>query len=398
MSRASRISSSVALSLLLASCGAPEAPSAPEYVVRTGDIVETASASGTIEPHVMVEVKPRASGEVIELLAEEGAAVSAGDVLVRLDPTDAERAVREAEVAERRARADVAQARANLAVADADSGEAGANRDVQDRGADLGLVSQEQRRTATHSAQVASANVALRRAALQSAQAALETAELGTEDARRRLAETEIKAPIAGTVLSVAVERGTIVSSPMTNVSGGSTILTIADLSDLRVMGAIDEAQIARVQVGQPVVIRVDAYPNREFSGEVSRVSPLGETVSNVVTFDVEITITDREASLLRSGMSADLEIVTERREHVLLVPLTAVHSRGPARFVRLVSGEERRIRTGATDGDDLEVLEGLSEGDRIDLAAPASGSGGGGPQRGGGPFPFGGPRRGGRS
>src|SRR5690606_25648795 len=97
----------------------------PTYVVRRGEIVETATATGTIEPHVQVEVKSRASGEVIEVLVSEGATVEAGALLVRLDPADAERAVREARVAERRAQADVAQARASLAVAQAEAGEAG---------------------------------------------------------------------------------------------------------------------------------------------------------------------------------------------------------------------------------------------------------------------------------
>src|SRR5690606_40571145 len=100
-------------------------------------------------------LKSRASGEVIEVLVEEGATVEAGQLLVRLAPADAERAVREAQVAERRARADLAQARAQLAVAEAEAGEAGANRAVQQRGVELGIVSQEQQRTASHGANVA---------------------------------------------------------------------------------------------------------------------------------------------------------------------------------------------------------------------------------------------------
>lgn len=366
----------------------------PTYVVRRGDLIETAAASGTIEPHVQVEVKSRASGEVIEVLVQEGQTVEAGQLLVRLDPADAERALREAKVAEQRARADLAQARAQLAVAQAEAGEAGVNRAVQERGVELGIVSQEQQRTASHGAKVAETNVTLRRAQVQAAQAALETARLGVEDAERRLREMEIRAPISGTVLSVEVERGSIVSSAVTNVSGGTPLLTLADLSDLRVVGSIDEASIGRVEVGQPVIIRVDAYPDRELKGEVSRVAPLGVVTTNVVTFDVEITITDEDASILRSGMSADLEIVTDRREGVLVVPLAAVHSRGAQRFVRLAGGEERRIVTGATDGMRLEVLEGLKEGDELDLAArrPTTAP----VRQGGSPLPMGG-RRGGR-
>lgn len=374
--------------------GAEPEMQGPTWVVRRGEIVETATATGTIEPHVQVEVKSRASGEVIEVLVAEGDTVEAGDLLVRLDPADAERALREARVAERRARADVAQARASLAVAQAEAGEAGAHHDVQERGAALGLVSSEQQRTAAHSARVAQSNVALRRAQVAAAEAALETARLAVEEAERRLRETEIRAPFPGTVLSVPIERGSIVSSALTNVSGGTTLLTLADLSDLRVVGAIDEAQIGRVRVGQRVVIRVDAYPEREFGGTVSRVSPLGTATNSVVTFDVEITVTDEHASLLRSGMSADVEIVTDERRGVLLVPLAAVRSRGPARFVRLESGEERRIRTGATDGRFLEVLEGLEEGDRIDLATPRPAALR--EQRPGSPFPMG-PRSRGR-
>lgn len=366
----------------------------PTHVVRRGDLVETASASGTIEPHVQVEVKSRASGEVIEVLVEEGATVEQGQLLVRLDPADAERTVREAEVAAQRARADLAQARASLAVAQAEVGETNANREVQERGVALGVVSAEQQRTASHSARVAESNVALRRAQVAASQAALETARLGVDNANRRLGEMEIRAPIAGTVLSVPIERGSIVSSAVTTVSGGTALLTLADLSDLRVRGQIDEAQIGRVEVGQPVIVRVDAYPDRELEGRVARVSPLGVETTNVVTFDVEIAIIDEDASILRSGMSADLEIITTRREGVLLVPITAVHSRGAARFVRVQGGEERRIVTGATDGMRLEVLEGLEEGDVLDMqarevAAP--------PTKRGGPIPMGGGGRRGR-
>ncbi|MCC6877969.1 MAG: efflux RND transporter periplasmic adaptor subunit [Sandaracinaceae bacterium] len=350
---------------------APEVETGGEEITVTrGDLIETAAATGTIEPHVQVEVKSRAAGEVIEVLAREGERVEAGALLVRLDPADAERAVREARVIERRVRAELAQAQASLAVSEAEAREADAVRDVQSRGVQMGLVSQQEERTATHGAGVAQSNVQLRRAQVGASRAQLETARLGVDDAERRLSEMEIRAPIAGTVLQVAVERGSIVSSAVTSVGGGTSLLTIADLSDLRVIGAIDESQIGRVTVGQPVVIRVDAYPDREFEGRVERVSPLGVATANVVNFDVEIVITDAQSSLLRSGMSADLEIETARRQGVLLVPLTAIQSRGAQRFVRSADGTTRAIRTGATDGVHIEVLDGVEEGERLVLAS----------------------------
>lgn len=334
--------------------------------VRRGDLLEVASASGTVEPDVQVEVKSRASGEVIEVLVDEGDQVEAGQLLVKLDPVDSERDVRVAQIALDKAQADLAQARANLVVAQAERDEARARAEVRDRGAELGLVSAEDRRTARSSAGVADATVTLRESQIRSATSQVASARLAVDEARRRLAETEIRAPISGTVLAVNVERGTIVSSGITTFSGGTALLTLADLGDLRVVGDLDEAQVGRVREGQEVTITVDAFADRVFSGRVERVSPLGETTSNVVTFPVEIVVTDRDSSLLRSGMSADLEIVTGRHEGVLLVPLAAIYGNARSRHVKLASGEPRPVRTGATDGTDIVVLEGLEEGELV--------------------------------
>ena len=321
---------------------AEERSAQSSVVVRRGTLIETAAASGTIEPHVQVEVKSRASGEIIEVLVEEGQRVEAGALLFRLDRRDTERALAEARAALRRTSAEVGQARANLMVTEVEAADARTSRDVSAQGTELGLVSTEADRTAARAVAIAEANLRLRRAQVSASAAQITTSRLALDEAALRLAETEIRAPISGTVLSVAVERGSIVASAVTNVSGGTSLATIADLTDLRVIGQIDEAQIGRVAVNQKVDIRVDAYPDRTFSGRVVRVSPLGVTVSNVVTFDVEIVVTDSEARLLRSGMSADLEIETSRQTNVLLVPLAAVTTSGRQRTVRLVSGTDQ--------------------------------------------------------
>jgi HlyD family secretion protein len=168
------------------------------------------------------------------------------------------------------------------------------------------------------------------------------------------------------------VEKGTLVSSALTNVSGGSAVITLADLSDLRIVATVDEAQISRVAEGQRVDIRVDTYGERVFKGVVARVSPLGVDTSSVVTFDVEIAVKDESAALLRSGMSADIEIVTAEQKEQLLIPLLAVQSQGKQRFVRLENGQQRNVELGGTDGAQMVVLSGLNEGEQVLASAPA--------------------------
>ena len=333
---------------------------------RRGQLVELASASGTVEPDVFVEVKPRASGTVIDVLAVEGAAVAAGDVLLQLEPTERQEGLREAEAALTQAEAKLREATALLSVARAESAEAKAKAEVRRRGAGMALISAEEQRIAQRSAKVARTTVTLRSAQLAGAEAAVAQARVRVDTARRLVEETTIRAPIDATVLSVTVERGSVVSSGITNVGGGTPILTLADLSTLLVVGRLDQAQIGRVHEGQDVSIRVDAYPDRAFTGRVRRVSPLGQEVSSVVTFDIRITVTDPDGGLLRSGMSADLEIVTASHEDVLLLPVSALRNRGRTRHVLLPSGKEQVVRVGATDGTHVVVLEGLGEGDVV--------------------------------
>jgi HlyD family secretion protein len=348
-----------------------------EVRARRGDLIEVASASGTVKPDVSVDVKPRASGEVTEVLVEEGDTVQAGQLLVTLDTVDLERNVRSARNALARAEAALAQAEALQAVARAEQRDARARSRVRQQGVELGLISEEEGRSATTTAAVANANVTLRGSQVDSARVEVESARLTVEEAERRLAEAQIRAPVAGTVLAVNVEKGSIVASGITAFAGGTTLLTIADLGDLRVIGDLDEAQVGQVRERQEVTIRVDAYPDRSFAGTVRRVSPLGTEASNIVTFEVEVVVTDPDAGLLRSGMSADLDIVTARHPGVLLVPLSTIHGDSGHRWVLLPGGGRRVVRTGATDGTDIVIVEGLKEGEEVSTAGPAGPQGG---------------------
>jgi HlyD family secretion protein len=344
--------------------------------VKKGDLTETASATGKIQPEVQVDVKSKASGAVAEVLVKPGDHVEAGQLLVRLDKTDANRQLDSARLSRDRAQADVVSAQSAINVAQIDLKNDQESEALAQKGVDLGVGSADALRTAQHTTQVAKAGLTQKQAQLSSAQLSLQAAELAVQDAETQLTNTEIKAPMDGTVLTVSVEKGSIVSSALTNVNGGTAVLTLADLSDLRVIGSISESQVGDVQPGQEVRIRVDTYADKVFKGVVDRVSPLGTETSNVVTFDVEIRIDDPNQSLLKSGMNADVEIVTDEQKDVLLVPITAVQSKGKRRFVTLASGEERAIETGASDGTVMVVTKGLSDGDSIKsspVAAPSA-------------------------
>jgi HlyD family secretion protein len=309
-----------------------EKPEVKTAIVRRGDLEVIAAASGRVEADVQVEVKSRASGEVIDILIQAGDVVRAGDLLVRLDPADEERRLREAEAEVMTARARLAQAQSALAASRADLLEEQgrlARRQSAYRG---GLVSGEELQAVKTSAEVAREAVAQREADVSSAQAAVSQAALAIEEARKRLSETIIRSVVNGTVLQVAVERGTIVASGISNVGGGTTLLTVADLSKLQVIVKLDEAGIGAVAAGQDVRIRVDAFPDRVFSGLVERITPLGVSEANIVTFDVNVRITDRAAHLLLPGMSTDVEIVTALHDDVLLIPSAALRRAPRAR------------------------------------------------------------------
>jgi HlyD family secretion protein len=337
--------------------------------VRKGTLVEQASASGKIQPDVQVEVKSRASGEVIEVAVKPGDQIEKGSLLVRLDPIDEERSIKQNRAALTAARARLSQAKASVSVAQTEAKEAEARYEIRRKAFAKGLVSAEEHRSAENTAVVARNTVLLRQADVQSAQSEVARAQLAIAEAQRRLDETIIRAPITGTVLSVLVERGTIISSGITNVGGGTTLVTLADLSNLYVIGALDEANVGKVQPGQNVEITVDAYPARVFSGRVERVSPLGIETTNIVTFDVEVIVTDKDIHLLKPGMSADLEIDISRYENVLLVPVAAVRGQGVKRFILLASGEQRPVRTGETDGTQIIIRDGLKAGDEVIVA-----------------------------
>ena len=285
--------------LLLAGCKKEAAPVPYQALpVERRDIVVSAQASGTVQPDTTVEVKSKASGEILQLSAETGEIVKRGAPLVRIDPRNARNAM--------------AQAQADLDVAKAKL----ANSTSQKRRADELFQSQSITEQEHEQALLDYAD----------ARSAVVRSQVDVDNARIQLEDTDVRAPITGTVLEKDVERGTVIASATSNVSGGTTLMKMANLNQVQVRTLIDETDIGKVQPGQRATVTVDAFPNRPFSGTVLKVEPQAQTEQNVTMFPVLVRIDNKEG-LLRPGMNAEVEVHVGQRDSVLAVPNAALRT-----------------------------------------------------------------------
>ena len=294
-----RMTAAAAILLSAGACKKAAAPAPYQAVpVERRDIVVSAQASGAVQPDTTVEVKSKASGEILQLNAETGQVVKRGTSLVKVDPRNARNAM--------------AQAQANLDVAKAKL----ANSTSQKARADELYKSQSITQQEHDSAVLDYAD----------ARSQVVNGQVAVDNARIQLEDTDVRAPITGTILEKDVERGSVIASATSNVSGGTTLLKMADLNQVQVQTLVDETDIGKVQPGQRATVTVDAYPNRPFSGTVLKIEPQATTNQNVTMFPVVVRIAN-EQGLLRPGMNSEVEIHVGQRDSVLAVPTAALRT-----------------------------------------------------------------------
>lgn len=267
--------------------------------VETRDIIVSAQAAGRIIPDTVVEVKTRASGEVLQIFVETGQQVGRGQRLLAIDPRLPQNSV------------SLAQATLDVAKVQLSTTE------TQLRRADTLLAAQTITKPEHEAAQLAYANA---RAQYARAQIDLENSKINFED-------TDVRAPISGTIIDKSVERGQQIASAVSNVGGGTLLMKMADLSLVQALTLVDETDIGKVKPGQEVTVTVDAYPNRPFKGTVLKIEPNDTTVQNVTMFPVRVRMENRDGLLL-PGMSAEVDISIGRRDQVLAVPNAALRTR----------------------------------------------------------------------
>lgn len=259
----------------------------------------TIEASGEVEAIYSVEIKSKASGEILDLPAEVGDFVEKGSILARID--------------QRTPKNILDQAQADLRLAEVRLTNASA---------------QLERGTALHNeGSIADKNFEEIQESFASAKSQHVRSMVNVENAKISLDDTLVKSPLSATIISRPVEVGQVISSPTTAVGGGTLLMQMADLSKVRIRAFIDEIDIGKVSVGQNVSIRVSAFREEVFSGMVSKIEPLARVDQGVTIFPVLIDI-DNKDNLLLLGMNTDVVIQVVDKDVALSAPTGALRTR----------------------------------------------------------------------
>jgi HlyD family secretion protein len=225
------------------------------------------------------------------------------------------------------------------------------------------------------------AQIELKKKDKEAAQASLIRAQAALKSAKDKNDDTIVKAPTSGTVLARNVVEGQVITSSMGNSAAAGTLLfTMADLDNVYVQTDVDETDMGKLKVDQPVTITVDAYPDRKFQGKVLKIAPMGKAVQNVTTFKVT-TVIENPSKILKPGMNASVEITAEDVRDVLVVENEAIMDSPNGKMVVPVidgkPGNPMSVEIGVRGWDTTEIIFGAEEGDVLMLMSSGIGKAG---------------------
>lgn len=289
--------------------------------VQADDLQVSVREVGVVDPEIKVDVKSAVSGRVMNLRVREGDLVKKGDVLAQVEP----------DVNQAQSLSDVkaAVSQADLRVRDAER-ELTAQKALFDSGL-IGSQSLRNTQTIRDLAADALANAKSRYQIVEDHGIPI-SGNSSTQQAR-------VTSPMSGVVITKGVELGETVTSGVSSFNEGTVMFTVADLKSLIIRVNLNEVDIAKVRVGQPVRVTLDAYPQKIFDGKVRFVAPAAKLVDKIKVFAVEVAL-DQLTDAFRTGMSANVEILGERRDHALSIPLEALQRReGKTVVYRLKAG-----------------------------------------------------------
>ncbi|GAB2792011.1 efflux RND transporter periplasmic adaptor subunit [Rhabdobacter roseus] len=388
--------------------------------VKRTDIIERVSASGRVQPEVEVKISPDVSGEITELNVQEGDSVVKGQLLLKIRPDNYESQLARAQATVNANKAALEQAKAQQAQTEARLIRAKADFDRNQKLFNDKVVSAADLEQIRANYDVAQQDIEAAKANVQAAQFNIRSAEAGLRDAAENLRKTTIFAPVSGIISKLNVEVGERVVG--TSQMAGTELMRLANLNNMEVRVNVNENDIIRVALGDTAEIDVDAYSStgRKFRGIVREIANTAEGLTTatgasvsadaVTEFEVKIKILNSSFSDLmanrnkksypfKPGMTASVDVITERKQNTLSVPISAVTTRSnkgtenkeekPAENNNASSGEPakaakeepvkevvfvnnggkaqlREVKTGISDFENIEIVSGLKEGDQI--------------------------------
>ena len=386
-----------------------EEPSKPKFKVSKvsqGPISVQISATGIVEPNFKVEVKSKASGEVLSFPKHEGDRVKKGTLLLQLDKSDEKRNVdkaksdlssstaklKKAETAlllqKTKYKTDIKTAESEVQKAIFNLKESEDKLKRQIELFDQKVVSQEsletsqtlyevnQQKLIQAESQLQQAkdsihDIAMKENEIELVNTEVQRAEIALDEVEERLEETEIFAPITGIIIEKLVEVGQIIASGISNVNGGTALATIADMSRLFIIADIDETDIGSVKIGHAVTITADAFPDKKFKGVVKRIAPQGLVENSITIFKVKIEVLGKGRKILKPMMSANIEITTDHVESTIFTTRAGIREKKDEKFAMVLKNEKPEkllVKTGIKNPIFVQILSGLSPGDRVIL------------------------------
>ncbi len=379
--------------------------------VKRTTIVEKVSASGTVQPVTEVKIAPEVSGEIIDLLVEEGDSVGRGQLLVKIRPDTWESQLQRAQASLSQQRANLAQSEASLNASRAGFIRAEQEYNRQKRLRDENVISLADWQLAEQNFKIAQTEVTAAEKGVEAARYIIQSTEASLREAQENYRKTSVIAPMDGVVSKLIVKKGERVVGTAT--MAGTEMLRIADLNVMEVRVDVNENDIVRVSIGDTAIIDVDAYASRKktFKGVVTLIANTAKdkTSADAITeFEVRILILASSYSDLvaegnkfpfRPGMTASAEIITTRKENALSVPLASVVTRNPnqsssgqgdqanqnttvnqrnqpvrpstdPKTVVFINdngvAKMLEVRTGISDYDNIEILNDLSDSTEV--------------------------------
>lgn len=384
------------------------------------DIVEKVTASGKVQPEVEIKITPDVPGEVIELNVEEGDSVVKGQLLLKIRPDNYQSLLARAQASVNSSKANLEQSKSALAQTEARMVRTKQDFERNKRLHDEKVISDSDFETFDANYRVAKQDIESAKANVEAAKFNVQSAEAGLKDALENLRKTTVYAPTNGTISKKSIELGERVVG--TSQMSGTEMLRIANLNNMEVRVNVNENDIVRVSLGDSVIIDVDAYTSsgRKFKGIVTEIASTASGIGGatnaassstdaVTEFEVKIRILrssykdllsskNKKAFPFRPGMTAAVEIITERKAGVLSVPINAVTTRSDEKKTEALAANQptnsqdsedkkpakkeeikevvfihnkgkaeiRQVKSGISDFENIEILSGLKEGDEI--------------------------------